>query len=147
MKKLALVLVLTAFGFMMANAQVTKKTNKETWFDFCHIIPCTGDLACGDLTWTHTYWRNADGRMTKVQHKVKGELEGELGVYTISQVTNDMWWGDPNQVGAAPNTYVVTCSYELGGMPVGVEHWTFHYTYNVNRELTTVVDNWFFECY
>lgn len=146
MKNFLLLLIIASFSFMMANAQVEKYTWTDTYSD-CVWIPCTDDWACGEITFTHTYWWNADGYTTKAQHKVKGELEGELGVYTISQVINDMWWGDPNQVGAAPNTYVLTVSYELDGMPIGVEHWTFHYTWNANGELTTVIDNYVFECY
>ena len=147
MKKIALLFVFTVFAFMMTNAQVTKTIYTETWVNHCIEIPCNGDWACGDVYVTTNVWTNEAGLTTKVQGRYKGELVGDLGVYTISQISNDMWWWDPNQVGAAPNTYVVTLSFELNGVPIAANHMTFHFTYNPNGELTVEVVNEFLECY
>jgi hypothetical protein len=150
MKKIALLILITAFAFATANAQVTKETNTWTWSG-CFIVDCTGEMVCGEVLVTDTYWFNANGNIKKYQQLGKGELETESGdVYTLSSVINDHawnWWYNEDTNGAKPNTYVSNWVWEMDGMPVGVSHITWHMTVNANGEVTVDVVNQSWECY
>ena len=150
MKKITLLFLLTVFAFGLTKAQVTKNT--ETWTSYeCWEIPCISDFACGELTFTETWWHNPDGSIKKHQWLIKGEMERDGGdVYTLSQVTNDQGWTiwlGIDKKGAESDTYIKTITWEKDGIPVGVTHITYHQTLNANGEMTIDINKIVSECY
>lgn len=139
MKKIALLLVFSAFVAIMGNAQVTKRT-----FQNCHsvenfIIPGTGIEANGEICVTHTFWF-IPILPGPVKHNaiITGELtDGDGNVYTFQHFVHHRNEGVPNIVGANYGNTTWTDVIKLNGKPFAVIHFTHHITMNPDGEVVT----------
>ena len=135
--------ILAVLTFGNTNAQTPKEVT--IWTDyFCEedLIPCLGELVCGDLTFILTI------HGSKYQLKISGTLIGQESqdVYTAHQIENSKSkeWTEGS---AGNSTCPFTCIITKPGAPAVIFHGNFHYTINANGEMTASFDKNFARCY
>ena len=148
MKKITMVLLLSAFAVLMANAQVSKEIQEDGPRPGCIFIECTGEMVCGEIFITHTFWKiPAFPGPIKHNAKIEGVFIGEDGEYTFQNVVHDRNWGVPNLVGADRATSTRTAHLQLNGKPFAVLHLTRHMTMNPDGEPIIWFDKMVVKCH
>jgi hypothetical protein len=132
--------IITAFFTGNVNAQNPKQTG--TYSYTMEMYFCGDELITFNVSCTWSSWAN------KYQLRFSGIGEGDTsdGIYRLNEVDNYKWkpWVEG---GADNNTQVWTMTVSKDGKPVGVVHYTGHFTVNANGVQTATIYNYVYECF